>query len=57
VQGIDISTSQGTIDWTKWTIWQYGSQGKVNGIAANVDIDLFNGALDQLKAFAHSSHL
>ena len=38
--------------WFKWTIWQYTNQGVVNGINANVDMDLFNGTLEELYKFA-----
>lgn len=38
--------------WKKWTFWQYSESGIVNGIHGNVDMDLFNGTLDQLKALA-----
>ncbi|MBI2759598.1 MAG: LysM peptidoglycan-binding domain-containing protein [Chloroflexi bacterium] len=38
--------------WFKWTIWQYSDKGNVNGINAKVDMDLFNGTLDDLYKFA-----
>ncbi len=38
--------------WFKWTIWQYSDKGDVNGINAKADMDLFNGALQDLYAFA-----
>lgn len=31
--------------WTNWTMWQYSGSGQV-------DLNLFNGSLDQLKALA-----
>jgi len=36
-----------------WTFWQYSETGRIKGIEGNVDTDLFNGNLDQLKAFAN----
>jgi GH25 family lysozyme M1 (1,4-beta-N-acetylmuramidase) len=39
-------------DWTAWKFWQKSSTGSVNGIAGNVDLDQFNGALSDLKAYA-----
>lgn len=38
--------------WFKWTIWQYSKRGSVNGINADVDLDLFNGTLEDLFKFA-----
>jgi lysozyme len=38
--------------WYSWTIWQYGDKGVVNGINAKVDMDLFNGTLDDLYKFS-----
>jgi LysM repeat protein len=37
--------------WFKWTFWQYGEKGRVNGINANVDLNLFNGSLEDLYKF------
>jgi lysozyme len=34
--------------WSKWTIWQYCSKGHVGGIAAPVDLNLFDGGLADL---------
>lgn len=38
--------------WFQWTFWQYSKKGRVNGVNANVDLDLFNGTLDELYRFA-----
>lgn len=38
--------------WFKWTFWQYSETGKVNGINAKVDLNLFNGTLEELYQFA-----
>ena len=38
--------------WFKWTFWQYSEKGQVNGINANVDLDVFNGSLEDLYKFA-----
>ncbi|MBI5352527.1 MAG: LysM peptidoglycan-binding domain-containing protein [Chloroflexi bacterium] len=38
--------------WFNWTIWQYTDKGVVNGINAKVDMNLFNGSLDDLYKFA-----
>jgi lysozyme len=37
--------------WTTWAFWQYTSTGAVNGISGSVDIDRWNGTMDQLLAF------
>jgi len=38
--------------WFKWMFWQYSEKGSVNGINANVDLNIFNGTLDELYKFA-----
>jgi LysM repeat protein len=38
--------------WFKWTFWQYSEKGQVNGINADVDLDVFNGTLEELYKFA-----
>ena len=51
VEGMQPSLPRG---WFKWTIWQYSEKGKVNGFGDNVsvDLDLFNGTLEELYKFA-----
>ncbi|MBI1946459.1 MAG: SH3 domain-containing protein [Deltaproteobacteria bacterium] len=36
--------------WTSWTFHQHSSSGRVRGISGNVDMNLFNGTLNQLRA-------
>ena len=38
--------------WFKWIFWQYSEKGVVNGINAKVDLDVFNGTLEELYRFA-----
>ena len=38
--------------WFKWTFWQYSDKGVVNGINAAVDLNVFNGTLEDLYKFA-----
>lgn len=38
--------------WFKWTFWQYSEKGRLNGINANVDLNVFNGTLEELYKFA-----
>lgn len=39
--------------WTKWTFWQWTSSGKVSGISGNVDRNIFDGTLDDLKRITY----
>ena len=41
--------------WFSWTFWQYSDKGVVNGINAAVDMDIFNGTLEELYKFAGAS--
>jgi MYXO-CTERM domain-containing protein len=41
--------------WPDWTFWQYSSSGSVAGISGNVDVNRFNGSLDELREFARSN--
>jgi lysozyme len=36
--------------WSTWTFWQYGT-GRVPGISTLVDLDWFNGSLEDLQKF------
>lgn len=38
--------------WSRWTFWQDSDDGKVPGIPALVDTDVFNGSYEDLLAFA-----
>lgn len=38
--------------WSGWKLWQTHDDGHVSGISGNVDTDVFNGSLADLKAFA-----
>ncbi len=49
VPGMEPSLPRG---WFKWTFWQYSEKGRVNGINANVDLNVFNGTLEELYKFA-----
>jgi lysozyme len=33
----------------EWTFWQHSERGKVNGIAGNVDFNVLNGSIEDLK--------
>ncbi len=49
VEGMKPTLPRG---WFNWTIWQYSDKGKVNGINASVDMNFFNGTLEELYKFA-----
>lgn len=49
VEGMKPALPRG---WFNWTIWQYSDKGKVNGINASVDMNIFNGTLEELYKFA-----
>jgi len=38
--------------WFQWAFWQYSKTGRVNGINDKVDLNLFNGSLEELYEFA-----
>jgi len=38
-----------------WTLWQYTEEGKIAGVSGNVDINRFNGSLDELMTFVSRS--
>jgi GH25 family lysozyme M1 (1,4-beta-N-acetylmuramidase) len=39
--------------WGGWTFHQYSSSGSVSGVSGHVDMDVFNGPLSALQAFAN----
>ena len=43
--------------WFKWTFWQYSEKGRVNGINAKVDLNVFNGTLEDLYKFCGRTDL
>ena len=38
--------------WREWAFFQTSNTGRVAGISGNVDLDLFNGSMEELRAFA-----
>jgi lysozyme len=40
--------------WPKWTFWQYSGKGRISGIGPQVDLDVFNGTVENLHAFARA---
>jgi len=43
--------------WSAWTFWQYSSMGSIAGVPAVVDLDEFDGTLDDLVSFAGSGRV
>src|SRR6185503_19733817 len=40
--------------WSEWAFWQYSETGSVPGVSGGIDLDVFNGSLADLKAFAQA---
>ena len=38
--------------WDTWAFWQFTDAGSVPGISGGIDVDRFNGSLDELRALA-----
>ena len=41
-----------TAPWDTWAFWQYSDTGSVPGISGGIDVDRFNGTVDELRALA-----
>jgi len=41
--------------WQGWSFWQYGKSAAVAGVSTAVDLDRFNGSLDDLHAYVTRS--
>jgi len=46
----DPNANPSTGVWSTWAFWQYSDQGSVPGISGNVDLDVFNGDVQELKS-------
>lgn len=38
--------------WSTWRFWQYSESGSVPGASGGIDVNVWNGTLDELRAFA-----
>jgi lysozyme len=47
----EIQTPDKMGNWPGWSFWQYTSRGAVPGIAGSVDLNRFNGSIDDLHAY------
>jgi lysozyme len=45
------SSPEVPVVFPRWTFWQYSETGRVDGITDDVDLDLFNGTVQQLVKF------
>ncbi|MBK1786523.1 GH25 family lysozyme [Prauserella cavernicola] len=51
--GVDKPSTIG--GWDAHTFWQYSDSGSVDGVTGDVDVNRFNGTVDELKALAAGS--
>lgn len=49
------SEKPGSGQWPFWAIWQYSSNGTIDGIAARVDLNLFSGDVAQFRKYGVKS--
>lgn len=40
--------------WQQWRFWQFSQTGRIEGISGDVDLDVFQGTLQQLQQMASS---
>jgi lysozyme len=52
MQYVDGMTPLMPRGWFNWIFWQYSENGRLNGINTKVNLDVFNGTLTDLYAFA-----
>ena len=52
VANYGVTCPQLPAGWSQWMIWQNGDSGSVAGVQNGVDVDIFEGSLAQLLAFA-----
>jgi GH25 family lysozyme M1 (1,4-beta-N-acetylmuramidase) len=41
--------------WDRWTFWQYSMTGRLSGHSDDLDLDYFNGTVEELRAYAAAS--
>jgi len=47
----EVKSPNKLANWPGWSFWQYSSKGAVPGINGNVDLNRFNGTIDDLHAY------
>ena len=40
--------------WTNWTFWQHTRQGRAPGVSSQVDLNRFNGTLEELRSLGRA---
>ena len=45
----DPPVPEDTPNWDPWQFWQYSATGSVAGISGNVDLDVFDGTIEELE--------
>jgi lysozyme len=45
----NLSAQPYLVDGRRWTFWQYTNQGKVAGVETPVDLNVFNGSIEQFQ--------
>jgi lysozyme len=51
VSDYQVNCPKVPLPWTNWTFWQHTGSGKTTGIPGQVDLDMFNGSIDDLGTF------
>ncbi len=44
-----VTTPTLPLGWTSWAFWQFSQSGQIAGISTSVDLDLFQGSLQDLQ--------
>lgn len=53
----DVERPENFSGWTEWKFLQYTSSGQVPGIMGNVDLNEFNGSINELEQFRIDSYI
>ena len=48
----EVTTPKIPAGWMGWRIWQHSNKGTISGISASVDLNWFNGTMEDLIAYA-----
>jgi lysozyme len=51
VSDYDVNCPKVPLPWKNWTFWQHSGSGTTTGIPGQVDLDMFNGSIDDLGTF------
>lgn len=53
----DVQRPEDFSEWIEWKFLQYTSSGQVPGIMGNVDLNEFNGSINELEPFRIDSYI